>query len=324
MKQSNLFPKSEMKDKNNTISETHLNSMRSRDYSSSFDEVGSWIYKTGIRLQNKKNEKGLQKMKNFFYNNKLRFVYAVIILALVTAACNMPVTQTENAGYMFAWTVPAENTAAQEKVLLLPWLKGAQMTMNENYTNGKTELLYTAILPGIAENQAESYRKELEAISGINTLKFTPLDYDIKRPLYSAALHSFFKIEIDATGMSDEELEAEVKRKMSEQGIDMNIRFSTSPEGRRDIFIEKSGIENSNKEPKQFELNIDDNNGREKIKLMEKKADPEKFKGKTDEQIRAIIKEDMKNPELKDDDIKITREGDNIKVNVQADIKEIK
>jgi hypothetical protein len=100
----------------------------------------------------------------------------------------------------------------------------------------------------------------------------------------------------------------------------MKIQFKTGTDGRRDIFIEK----HDNKEPGTYELNIDDNNGKEKIKLMNKKADPDKFKGKTDDEIREMVKEDLGAPDMKDSDIQITRDGDKVQVKVNHDEKEAK
>lgn len=318
MKQSGSYRKSEQRGKDKIL-EHHFNEVRREDYSETFPAVENWLYKTNILLENKKNERKLQKMKNFLFANKLRLAYTVVALAVIVAACNMPVTQTETAGHVLSWTVPMDNTDTQAKINSLPWLKDAQLTVNENIRGEKTELLYTAVLPNSTEKQMDSYRRELEAIDGITSLKITPIDYDVKRPLYSAALHDFFSISIDATGMSDEELEQKVQTHLKEHGINMKIQFKTDANGKRSIFIEKSE-ENKLKEPRSFELNIDDNNGNEKIKLFTKKVDPEKFKGKTDEEIRKMVKEN--HPELQDKDIKIERNGDKVQVKVEVERKE--
>jgi hypothetical protein len=258
-------------------------------------------------------------MKNFILHNKLKLVYTVILLMVIAVACNMPVTQTESAGNMMIWTVPAENSDAISKIDKLHWLASAKVTKNESTNNGKAEILYTAVLSNSSDEQVNSYRKELEAIGGITSLKITPLNYDVKRPLYSAALHNFFSVNIDATGMSDQDLEAEVQRQLKENGVDMKVYFKTGPDGRRDMSIEKK---QDNNDPKSYEIRIDDKNGQEKIKLVEKKADPDKFKGKSDEEIRKMIKEE--NPDVKDSDIKIIREGDNVQVKVEVEKKEQK
>jgi hypothetical protein len=150
------------------------------------------------------------------------------------------------------------------------------------------------------------------------------MDYDVKRPLYSAALHNFFSINIDATGMSDEELKNEMERKMKEQGIDMKFKFTSEPDGRRNIMVERDAQIDANKEPQLFEMNIEDNNGKEQIKLLTKKADPHQFDGKTDSEIREMVRKDFNNPELKDSDIIIDRSGKEVQVKINVDKREVK
>jgi hypothetical protein len=247
----------------------------------------------------------------------------VIALVVIVGACNMPVTQTENLGNMLSWSIPAGNTDAISKIDNLNWLKDAQFSKNENTNNGVNEILYTAVLKNASEDQIAGYKKDLETI-GVLGLKVIPMNADVKRPLYSAALNNFFSININATGMSDEELQNEVQRQLKEQGVDMKIQFKTGTDGKRDIIVEKHNMDNISKNPKTYEINIDDKNGQEKIKLMQKKADPEKFKGKSDREIREMVKKDLNNPELKDDNIKITRENGEVQVKVEVKKEEIK
>src|SRR5688572_28470155 len=126
MKHSNSSARSEQNAKRNTkveqknnvnnndnkTLENHLKQVKQENYNESFPKVENWFYKAGIQLENNnqtnQNERKLQKMKNFFFANKLRLLYTVILLAVLVAACNMPVTQTENAGHMLTFTVPAE------------------------------------------------------------------------------------------------------------------------------------------------------------------------------------------------------------------------
>ena len=302
--------------------EHYFNAVTSQDYSDSKSDIENWLYKANIQITNQKEERKLHKMKYFVLTNKLKLVYAVIALVVVVGACNMPVTQTENIGNMLSWIVPAENSDAISKIDNLGWLKNAQVSKNENINNGKKEILYTAVLKSVTDEQLNNYRKELESI-GVTTVKFIPVNQNVKRPLYSAALNDFFSININATGMSDEELENLVQKQLKEEGVDMKIHFKTGTEGRRDIIIEKEDFDNASKEPKTYEINIDDKNGEEKIKLMQKKIDADKFKGKTDQEIRDIVKKDLDNPNLRDDEIQITREnGDTkVKVNVKREEK---
>ena len=318
-------------EQNENISlEHHLSQLKKEDYSGTFPKTESWLYKTGIQLENQSqetqsqlNERKLHKMKNFFFANKLRLVYTIVALLLVIGACNMPVTQTETAGTMITMVVPDENTDFAAKMNALPWIKDAQVSSNENTSNGVKQTLYRVVLPNANEEQAKNYCKELEAIGGITTIRITPMNYDVKRPLYSAALNGFFSLNIDATGMSDEEVQNEVEKKLKEQGIDMKFKFETTPNGRREIHMVKSDNDKL-KEPQTFELNIEDKDGKENIKLMTKKADPEKFKGKTDKEIRNMVRKDTGNPDIKDEEIKITRNGNKVEVKIEVDRKQAK
>jgi hypothetical protein len=312
--------KSEQNAKNINL-EHHFNQVKAENYTETFPDVENWLYKANIAVENKKqtnqNERKLHKMKKFFFANKLRLVYTVVALAVIVAACNMPVTHTETAGQMITLTIPAENTGFASKMSSLPWLKDAHITANEYTDNGTKQVQYTIVLPNTTQDQVKSYSKELESLGGVTMIRIKPVNYDIKRPLYSEALDNFFSIKFDATGMSDEELEKQVQKQLDEQGINMKFKFKTGTDGKRDVFIEKD--DNS---PGQFELMIDENNGNEKFKIFTKKADPEMFKGKSDQEIRDIVKKD--NPELRDEDIKIIRDGDKVQVKVEVDKKEMK
>lgn len=336
MKHSNSSQRSEQNGKLNENKdkslEHHFNQLKQESYDSTFPEIESWIYKTSVNIQsnqqltdnNLSNERILHKMKNFFFGTKLRLVYTIIAFAVLIGACNMPVTQTESAGQMITFTIPKENGDFVNKMNELPWIKNAQITTNENTNNGRAQLLYRLVLPNTTKEQVKAYANELEALGGIVTIKITGMDYDVKRPLYSAALHDILSIDIDATGKSDEELKNEIESKLREQGVDMKFKFTTGPDGRRDITVEHDQLLDANKEPKSFEMNIEDDNGKEKIKLFTQKADPKKLEGKTDSEIREMVRKDLGNPELKDSDIIIERTGKEVKVKVNFDEKEVK
>jgi hypothetical protein len=228
----------------------------------------------------------------------------------------MPVTQTESAGQMITLTVPAENSGFAAKLNSLPWIKDAQVTANENTGNGAASIMYTIVLPDATEEQVKNYGKQLESLGGISTIKIHPMNYDVKRPLYSAALDHFFSIKIDATGMNDDELKQNVEKHLTKHGINMKFNVKTDAEGRRRISLEHPEGSNIN-EPRNVQLDINDENGKEKLRIVTKKGDPEKFKNKSDNEIREMIKNE--HPDLKDEDIKITRDGDKVQVKVEAE-----
>jgi len=317
MKQSNSLQNSEQENKSREEFPGRFKSvLKNEDYNSSFNRVETWLRNKSVQKKNTKNERNLVKMKNYFFSHKIRFAYAVIFLALVVAACNMPVTTHENVGNMITWSVDKNNSDAINKIEKLPWLKTAdQVNKNGNTNNGNEGIVYTVIFQKSTEEEIASFRNDLENI-GVSSLKIIPFNNDVKRPLYSAALNDFFSININAAGMSDEELQTEVQRQLKEEGVEMNIQFKTDASGKRNISIVNLKGNKSNT-PKSYEINIDDKNGQEKIKLMQKNANPDLFKGKTDREIKDYVKE--KNPELnlKDNDIKITHENGCVRVDVE-------
>jgi len=333
MKHSNSSQRSEQNAKlnkdNNRSLEHHFNQLKQENYDSTFPDIESWIYKTSVNLHtNKKlaqtNERTLHKMKNFFFGSKLRLVYTIVAFAVIIGACNMPVTQTESAGKMITLVIAKDNGDFQSKMNELPWIKNAQVTANENTNNGEVQMLYRVILPNATKDEVIAYANELEKLGNVITIRITPMDYDIKRPLYSAALHDFFSIDVDATGKNDEELKNEIESKLREQGVDMKFRFTTGPDGRREIRIDNEGQIDVNKEPKSFEMNIEDNNGKEHIRFKTQKADPKQFEGKSDPEIREMVRKDLGKNDLKDSDIIIERNGKDVKVKVDLEEKEVK
>ena len=317
MKQSNSLQNSEQENKSREEFPGRFKSvLKNEDYNSSFNRVETWLRNKSVQKKNTKNERNLVKMKNYFFSHKIRFAYAVIFLALVVAACNMPVTTHENVGNMITWSVDKNNSDAINKIEKLPWLKTAdQVNKNGNTNNGNEGIVYTVIFQKSTEEEIASFRNDLENI-GVSSLKIIPFNNDVKRPLYSAALNDFFSININAAGMSDEELQTEVQRQLKEEGVEMNIQFKTDASGKRNISIVNLKGNKSNT-PKSYEINIDDKNGQEKIKLMQKNANPDLFKGKTDREIKDYVKEKNSELNLKDNDIKITHENGCVRVDVE-------
>jgi len=321
MKQSNLSQKSNPENKSpDQNSERCLSAIKDEDYSATFPNVESWLYKANTELENQKNERKLKKMKKYFLANKLRFAYPVIALALIIAACSMPVTQKETVGNMMTWTVDKSNTSAISDIQNINWGSNSQLSVSENTDNGKAQNIYNLMLPDGSPDKIEYYRKQIEAINGVTSLKVYPLQGDVKRPLYSAALYKFFRVNINGTGMSDQELQQEITKDLKEQGADnMNVKVSTNSEGRRDLKIELTGDHKSD-DSKSVEVNVNDGNNKEDLKIIQKKSDPGKFKGKTDDEIRKMVKEDLNNPEITDDNIKISRDSNgDVQVRVQVE-----
>jgi hypothetical protein len=318
MKQLNSLPNTKQENKTG-IPENYRSVLKSEDYSSSFEQVETWLRNKNQENKFAQKERSLVKLKNYFFSHKIRIAYAVIFLAVVVAACNMPVVTHETMGHVLAWTIPANNPTAASLVDGLSWVDKSKLTVNENTDNGKSEILYTLTLPGTTEDQIEVYRKDLERIKDVTSIKILPLNEDVKRPLYSAALNKFFRINIDATNISDAELQQEVTRQLKEAGIENpNIEFKTDENGMR-TFKMKLPDEQMKNSPGNFEVRVHDGNKEDVMKVVHNRLDGAKLKGKTDQEIREHVKQQNPDLNLQDNEIKITHEGDDVKVEVVRD-----
>jgi hypothetical protein len=319
MKQLNWLQKLKQENKKEAAVPGNIwSSVKNENYNESYPQVEAWLRKISLTSSNQ-NERKFSSMKNFIMAHKMRLVYTVIILAVIIGACSMPVTTHETVGYMLTWTVPQNDDAAQ-KINALSWIDKSKLTVNENTNNGETVSLYTLLLPNTTQEQVESYNADLEKIKDIKTVNIFPLNEDVKRPLYSAALYKFFRVNIDATKMNDEELKQEVTRQMKEAGFNNpNVEFKTDEFGRRIFNLKLEHQDNQGKDPQNFELNVNDGNSKEVLKFSTKPLDKEKLKNMTDDQIRQLIKEQHKDLQIDDKDILIERKNGDVTINVKKE-----
>jgi hypothetical protein len=320
MKLLSLLHRSKQKNDEMEIPELYWSALKSKDYSGSFPGTARWLrQKTNLNL---KPERSFSSMKNYILTHKLKLAYAVIVLAVVIGACSMPVTQNEIVGHMLTWTIPADNKSAEKDIAGLSWIDKTDLAVNENTNNGKTETLYTLMLPGSTIEQVETYMKDIERIKGVSSIKIFPLNESVKRPLYSAALYKFFRVKIDATNMSDAELKQEVTRQLQEAGVENpDVRIQTDENGRRmfKINIPEANIKSH---PNDFKLKVKDGSNEEVLKRVLKNSFPEELKGKSDQEIKDWVKQNNKEFDLKDSDIQIIREDGKVKIKVvKEDVK---
>ena len=295
--------------------EKYFKALKNVDHSNQFNETAKWIREHNFNTKIITSERKLSAMKNYFLAHKMRLVYTVIVLAALIGACSMPVTQHETLGYVMSWSIP--KGASTDQIDALQWVKNGKLTISENNDNGKEETIYTLVLPATSEQQIQSYKKDLERIQNITYVKAVPMNESVRRPMYAAALNTFFSINIDATKMSDEELKNEVKKQLESQGFgSVNIDFKTNENGKRMIMMKLDSV-NTDKMPGNFEMKIKDGGNEEVIKTIKKPG--YNFEGKTDEEIKKMVREDVNNPDIQDKDIHITRENGNVKVKVEVE-----
>ncbi|MGA2669080.1 MAG: hypothetical protein ABSF32_09210 [Ignavibacteria bacterium] len=300
---------------NKTSTDQYISHIKNEDFTETFPAVEKWLRERSYRLNNIKEERKIVRMKNYFLVHKMRFVYTFIILALLAGACSLPVTQNETIGHVITWTMPPGTSSDQ--FINFPWVDRSKLSVSENTDNGKTENIYTLMLPGSTDIEVQKYQKDLEKIHDITSIKIFPLNENVKRPVYAAALHSFFRINVNATKMSDEELSRQIENQLKENGIqNISLDVKTDIDGRRKI---KLNLDQNDKTLKNFELRIDDEKNQEVLKEVKKTVDQDKFRGKSDEEIRNMVKEDLNNPDIKDKDIQIIRENGEVKVKVNVE-----
>ncbi len=300
---------------NRGIEDKYFAKLKSEDHTSSFPETVRWISGHNINKKPKIEGGKFSTMKDYILMHKMRLVYTVILLAVLIGACSMPVTTHETVGYVMSWAIPAGGSA--DAIENLPWIDKDKLSISENTDDGKQESIYTLVLPAVSEKQLQSYQKDLEKIKDVIFVKVAPLNENVKRPVYSAALNTFFRINIDATKMSDEELKNEVKKQLESQGFgNVNIDFKSDANGRRMIRmkIDSADIKNA---PGNFEMRINDGGNEEVMKTV--KLQLQDLQGKTDEEIRKQVKQDLNNPDLQDKDIQIIRENGKVKVKVEVE-----
>ena len=319
MRQSGSSQDSKQKNNMDDNMNKYWSALKEEDHSDSFYKTELWLKNSSGYIPKTKNKFGL--MKNYILTHKVKFAL-VIMTALLLAACNMPVTQNETLGHVIRWTV--DTPEAIEKVKTLPWVDQNNLSVSEWTTDdGKVLTSYNLVLTNSTQDQVMAYSKELEAIQGIVTVNILPLTEEVERPLYSMMLDNVFKIDINAKNMTDAELSAEVERQLKEGGINVEtVDFKRDENNHRLIDIRMSPGENNNK---GFQLNINDGDQKMKIEEMRKEGNQpiEEFdiKGKTDDQIRQMIKERFKDQNLQDSDIKITRDGEHVSVNINKSNK---
>jgi len=255
-----------------------------------------------------------KSMKSFILVHKYKIIIA-IFLALVAGACNYPVSQQNTVGYAMAWTTKAENQKmVTESTKKLPWTNNSAININVKNTGGTELAEFNIILQGIDEKTAMSYKTDLEKIKEINSVKILPLTESITRPVYAAALYSFFRVDINSKGKSEAEVKAEIERQLKDNGFENSVVTFDNVNGKQRLMVKFP--ENSDMKGKSMEVRVDGDGKEEVVKMKTMKGIIDK--NMTDEEIKRRVIEDS-GGELKPEDIKIIREGDKIKVEVNKE-----
>jgi hypothetical protein len=309
MKQEKFYQESNERERSRM--DKYWDKIKEEKYDGTFERTTKAL----LRNQTTEPETGLRKksiMKSFIAEHKYKIIIAVF-LALIVGACNMPVTQENTVGYAIAWTTKAENQkSVAESTKNLSWTKNSATSISIKNVGGSDIAEFNIILQGIEEKTAMSYKTDLERIKEINSVKILPLKESVTRPVYAAALYTFFRTDISSKGKSEAEVKAEIERQLKENGFENSIVTFENVEGKQKLMIKFP--ENANMNGKNMEVRVEGDGKQEVVKMKSIKGSGID-KSMTDEEIKRKIIEDN-GGDLKPEDIKIIREGDKIKVEV--------
>ncbi|PSR53520.1 hypothetical protein AHMF7605_08270 [Adhaeribacter arboris] len=300
---------------NNSELETYFKTLQEVDYTASFPQTAAWV-----RQRHYSKVAAIPwwlALRLFLFGSTFRVAYTVLFLVSLVGACNYPVEVNEPIGTVLRWEVNDPNEATVTAINQLPWLQEDQLVVKKMKQNGHPALEYTYTLPALKKEVVQNYQQNLAQISGVRNLAVLPITHQTSQPLYETALENLLRIEMDATHISDADLKKTVEAKFQEQGltgIDINIIRDAS--GQRMITTklpEKPGRNYG------FDLTLKDGQRhtrlKEQVKFRNDPASPD-FKTMTDEQIKAFIIRDHPNLPLAAEDIKITRNGDDILISI--------
>jgi hypothetical protein len=286
--------------------------IRQEKYDGTFERTTKALLRN--QTEPKRDSIRKKRMKSFILAHKYKIIIA-IFLVLIVGACNYPVSQENTVGYAMSWTTKAENQkAVTESTKKLPWTNNTAMNINVKNVGGNELAEFNIILQGIDEKTAMAYKTDLEKIKEINSVKILPLKESITRPVYAAALYSFFRVDISSKGKSEAEVKAEIEKQLKDNGFENSVVTFDNFEGKQRLMVKFP--ENGNMTGKNMEVRVNGDGKEEVVKMKSLKGVIDK--NMTDEEIKRKVIEDS-GGDLKPEDIKIIREGDKIKVEVNKE-----
>lgn len=323
MKQSNSSQRSKETDGSPV---NYFSELKKENFDNTFPVAEKWLRGLGSKLSTKSTERKINIMKNYLAVNKFKLAYLTVFIIFIVGSTTMPVTSHENVGDVITWKADKSNLQTASDINKLNWVSNNQSNIISEIKGGDTKNEYVVMIPKEDHDKLNSYLKSLEKIEGVSDVKSVSINETVKRTLVSLVLNDIFKINIDATNKSDQEVETEIKNQLSSAGItNVTVSFEKTPNGERQIKIsipvesipEDGGVEMTIKDGKRV-------NKFKEVKKLSPGGDEPNFINMTDAEIRNKIREDLGEPGLRDDQIQITRNGGMMSVNVLGDDGSIK
>ena len=323
MKQSNSSQRSKVTD---NPPENLFSELKKENYDNTFPVAENWLRGLSKNLSTKSTERKITIMKNYFAVNKFKLAYLTVFIVFIVGATTMPVTSHENVGDVITWKADKSNEQAASDIRNLNWVSNNQKNIISEIIGGDMKNEYIVMIPKEDHENLETYLNSLKNINGVSDIKSVSINETVKRTLVSMVLTDIFKVNIDATNKSDQEVENEIKNQLSSAGINnVTVSFEKSPGGERMIKI--TIPEGAIPEDGGVEMTIKDGKRVNKFKEVKKNSpggDEDSFSTMTDAEIKNKIRIDMSDPGLRDDQIQITRDGGKMSVKILGEDGSVK
>jgi hypothetical protein len=293
----------------------YFDAMRQKNYEASFDGIEQFVEENKARLSHTRHRKSLRKWQ---------WVLAVMLPVVVVLAC----TKTEHnepVGNTISFTVPDNDDATRQE---LESLLGGLQTIVSPVGQKPGHIAYTCFIPAQSSRSVDAVVTQLKKLKGITGLSTVPVNAQVKASLLSQLGNKIFSTHIDATALSDDELQNSLMRQLKEKGFN-NISVTVGRDGKGIRSIQLHPAKDANNYI--IDLSVT-SKGTRMVLQEERRANPAggkaaetskvDFGSMTDAQVREYIRAQY-GKELPDEKIKITRSSDEIEIAIiQSDEKE--
>ena len=255
--------------------------VHAEDYEASFPATATWIREVAPRAH--RHEKRTIRLLLSLHTPRLRWAYLAVLMILVLAAANVPITQQETIGHVLSWTTAlpvAEATALLEQT---PWMKPFQLAVSPD-TNPSLNTFFLT-MPRVTEDEAQQHIQELRTMHGFSSVAIHPLHEQVKRPAYATLLRPF-RIYLNARHLSDSEIARHLEAQMHALGMKgIEVFFERDDQGTPQIQVSVTPQDEANQPAVELYIFDDPTNLGDDLSF-----DPKTFEGKSKEEIKQLIR----------------------------------
>lgn len=229
---------------------------------------------------------------NYFKTPQVRLVWMSALIILGIIACNIPVKYSETVGNILTWTILDANGTAEDQVNALPWTQSADLSVKIEQVNQTVLKTFHAILRSIPKAELEGILADITSLDGYQNYQLTPIEDHYTVPAYRAVLHSFINININTSGMSDDEMIAAIQDQLMMQGLNPTLVTVSHPTPESLEFGFEFGEFSDDGMQKEVHMQIINDEGEGGVEHVQANMlylDPSETEGKTAEEIRELI-----------------------------------